>query len=139
MKAKRRVTKMIAALLIMVIGVGFYTPVHAEQIGGVENEILPMYENIVNETVALSISDGTAKCNAYVTCRNSSNITITMTLQKASGSSWNAVKTWSGNDSAVKYFYLSKTRAVTSGKYRVKAVFKVGSETVTKYSSIKTY
>ncbi len=101
-------------------------------------EAAPCYENILNAQVSLTITDNNATCYAKVTSQSTQDMKITLTLQKKSGTSWTTVTSWSTSKSSAKICSLSKTKSVSSGSYRVKAVLKCGSETITKYSSTKT-
>ena len=93
--------------------------------------------------VTLSISNGNAKIHAYVSGNAGvSKIHAKVVLQKYSGGNWSAVKTYE-NTVETSLYSLSKTKAVSKGKYRVKAVFTLykgeKSEKVTKYSKTVTY
>lgn len=90
----------------------------------------------------LSISNGNAEINAFVSGYvGVSKIHAKVVLQKYSGSNWSAVKTYENTVSTSLYSF-SKTKAVSKGKYRVKAVFTIykgeKSEKVTKYSKTVT-
>lgn len=71
-----------------------------------------------------------------------SKIHVKIVLQKHSGNSWKAMKTYDDTVSSPTYS-LSKSKIVSKGKYRVKAVFTiykgVKSEVITKYSSTVSY
>lgn len=93
--------------------------------------------------VTLSISNGNAKIYAYVFGNvGVSKIHAKVVLQKYSGGNWSAVKTYE-NTVETSLYSLSKTKAVSKGKYRVKAVFTIykgkQSEKITKYSKTVTY
>lgn len=109
-----------------------------------ENAYMGNYTAIARNAVirtcsaSLAISNGKATCNgtgsAYASMASSTK--ITMYLQKY-GSSWSNVTSWSTTSSGTAI--LSKTYSVSSGKYRVKVVCSAGGETVTVYSTTKTY
>lgn len=93
--------------------------------------------------VTLSISNGNANIYASVIgYAGVSKIHAKVVLQKYSGSNWSAVKTYE-NTVSTSLYSLSKTKAVSKGKYRVKVVFTLykgeKSEKVTKYSKTATY
>lgn len=93
--------------------------------------------------VKLSISGGKAQIHASVSGYiDVSKIHAKIVLQKYSGNSWMAVKTYEDTVSAPTYS-LSKRKIISKGKYRVKAVFTIykgaKSENVTKYSNIVSY
>lgn len=108
-----------------------------------EQEIQPMYDYTSNCSVTLSITNGTATCLTKLQgySGTTTKIEITMTLQKKTLLWWSKVESWTTTVSGY-YAALSKTASVGSGKYRVKAEFKVysgsNSETITEYSVEKS-
>ncbi len=124
---------MMAALLLMSLSVEASNKVQSEQPGiGVASI------NTDLTRASLSISSGKATCSAKISSKTSNTLKITMTLQQYTSGTWNKVQSWSGSKTGTLYS-LSKTRSVVRGKYRVKAVMKSGSESITKYSSTVTY
>lgn len=67
------------------------------------------------------------------------SISVTMTLQRQSGTRWSDVTSWfdstTGYDLVLSKSYVAGTR----GNYRVRAVYTVNGETITTYSSTVTY
>ena len=92
----------------------------------------------------LSITNGTANIKASVIgiAGTTTKIHAKVILQKYSNGSWREVKAYEETVSAVSY-YLSKSKSVSKGKYRVKGVFTVykgaKSEKTTKYSGTVSY
>lgn len=86
----------------------------------------------------LGISRGKATCVARSKCKNSKTMKITMSLQKYSSGKWKSVRSWSGSKTGISYVF-NKTAKVSNGSYRVKAVIKIGNDTITKYSTIVKY
>lgn len=88
------------------------------------------YAVIRSKSASISISGTTASCFAKLTAQSSAALSIKMTLQKKSGSTWSNVQSWSASKSGTS-LTLSKTKAVTSGgTYRLKVTFTAGSESV---------
>lgn len=114
-----------------------------EIIDGNESEIQPLYDYTNRYSETLSISNGTASCNATLTgiSGTATKVVIKMTLQKKTLLWWSEVETWSATYNTY-YGSLSKSAAVKSGTYRIKAVYTVysgsNSESITDYSSQKT-
>lgn len=91
----------------------------------------------------LSLSSGKAEIYAKISGYISvSKIHAKVVLQRYTSGSWRTVKTYEDTVSASSYS-MSKSKAVSKGKYRVKAVFTLykgaKSEKVIKYSSTVTY
>ncbi len=114
-------------------------------VAAISNEyttIQPLYDYTASHVTNLTISGGTASCKASLTgySGTTSKIEITMTLQKKTLLWWSNVESWTGTYNTY-YGSLTKSKAVDSGTYRVKAVYKVysgsKSETITGYSAEK--
>ena len=94
-------------------------------------------------TAYLGISGGIASCGGQVSAINhGSSCSVTARLQKKqTDNTWKTIKTWSS--SGANHASASGTHTVSSGSYRVKATATITyngeSETVTKYTGIKTY
>ena len=100
----------------------------------------PLYVYIVRNSCELTISNNRASCVASVTGVSSiSYVYIYMELQKynTSSKSWVKYDSWQSvaNDFHLK---LTKTRTITSGKYRLKADLVANTEKITVYSAVKT-
>lgn len=88
------------------------------------------YTVIRSKSASVSVSGTTASCYAKLTSQSSATLTIKMTLQKKSGSTWSNVQSWTASKTGTS-LTMSKTKSVTSGgTYRLKVVFTAGSETV---------
>ena len=93
----------------------------------------------------LSISNKKANCSGRITAFDSSaSVSITITLQKKSGTSWLYVDSWSASGtSGALGLSASGTKSIPNGTYRVKTSGTVSvngsSESVTAYSAEKTY
>lgn len=112
--------------------------VNAKTVDDQNQEISIQNVNLESVIPSLSISSGTANCKGTVRSKNGVKCNATITLQKKSNGSWVNVKTWtnSGTGSCT----VKGSNAVTKGiSYRVKAIGKCGTESITKYSSTKSY
>ncbi len=100
-----------------------------------ENEIMPLYNYIVDTDCSIDINGTGAVMTASVSA-NADRCQIKMTLQIQNGSSWDDVTSWTATESA-NGMDMRKTYTVDSDEsYRVKVTFKVwngsSTETVTK-------
>ena len=143
--------KLLALFLsvIMLCSLSMVTSAETLANGGIEKpefeeqEIQPFYNYTNDHSTSLSISSGKATCFSELLGNSSkaTKIEITMTLQKKTLLWWSKVESWTTTVSGY-YAALSKTASVGSGKYRVKAKFKVyggsNSETITEYSVEKS-
>lgn len=111
-----------------------------EKMSGTETR----YQYIERISVGLSITNGTAKVTTEVKDidGDTTSLSCTATLQRKMGDSWKKVRSWSKSTQS-NTLYLSKSKNVSKGKYRVKSVVKAyrrnDHETVTKYSGTVTY
>lgn len=131
-----KIRKQFAAVLltmIIVLTTGYH--VSAESIEDNTDVVSPLYENAKDGNAALNISDSTASCQTYIKAYRKTNLSITMYLQKKSGTTWTNVKTWEKTAKDVANLSLAKNYTVSKGTYRVRAIMKAGSETVTKTSA----
>ena len=79
----------------------------------------------------------TAKAN--VSAKKKASISITMTLQRQSGTSWSDVTSWFDSTTGAGLDLTKSYVAGTRGNYRVRAVYTVNGETITTYSSTVAY
>ena len=106
--------------------------------------IQPLHNYTQDYDETISITNGIATCKATLTgiSGTTTKVVIKMTLQKKTLLWWSEVETWS-TTSNTYYGTLTKTAAVKSGTYRVKAVYTVysgsNSESITDYSAQKSY
>ena len=100
-----------------------------------------LYSNSISTT--LVINNGSAQIRGRVSgiAGTTTKIKAKVTLQKYSGGQWTAVKTYEKTVTTTNCI-VSETKAVSSGKYRVKGVYTVykgaKSEKTTQYSSTVT-
>lgn len=146
---KQRTRAIILALVLtLATALTCVTPVYAASVGqktGSGMIITPKYTYAHSVTTELSITGTTA--SVYVGLKGNSmikSISVTYSLQKKSGTSWQSVKSWTASKSAA-YIDCSNTYSpLTKGaQYRVYATFKVTgtdgkTETITDYTSTYT-
>lgn len=148
MKAmKKRGVCMILAGVMLVAGTSKTSKATAWE-GRNENtkngsEVSPCAAYATKCNVKLSISGGKAQIHASVSGHmDVSKVHAKIVLQNYSDNSWKAIKTYEDSISAPTYS-LNKSKVVSKGKYRVKAVFTLCKgaklENVTKYSSVVSY
>lgn len=94
---------------------------------------------VSSAVVTINGSKSSTDCTTFVQgLSGTTKIQITMSLQKNNKGAWSNVCTWSGTRSGASYV-LGKSKAVSSGTYRVKSVIKVtgkaGTTSLTRYST----
>lgn len=101
--------------------------------------ISPLLSTINSTTAFLTLSNKQATATTKVITKKTCDITITMKLQKKSGSSWTTIKTWKETKKNTALFSLVKTYTVSSGTYRVYSSVTAGNESNTAISDVKTH
>lgn len=76
--------------------------------------------------------------NPVILYKKHSYISVKATLMRSTSSGWVEVDSYSSSDSG-SVLASRSFRLVTRGTYRVKAVFSCSGETLTTYSSARTY
>ena len=106
-------------VMVMMISVQVPTAIRAEELDRPEDEIIiESYETVRRATCYLSISSGTATASAEVNGKNgTSNISITVHLEKLVNGSWQPYCSW--NHSGGTDVTSTDSVNVTSGAYRV--------------------
>lgn len=132
---KKKLLVMVVMLCVLVTGI----PVCASAENIEDEESYLRYVNISDASAVLTLSGNTATCTTILSSKSAKSLSITMKLQKYTGGSWENVATWTASDSSGTILTLKKSKSISTGKYRVKSTCKCGSESITKYSSTKTY
>ena len=102
----------------------------------VNDEPVFRYKVISNLTSSIHISGITATCSATLSAMYSTNLSITMELQKLSSGSYSTIKTWSKTDPNTTSIIIEGTRLINVlSTYRLKTTFTAGNETVVVYSN----
>lgn len=104
-----------------------------------DGELSLQYVKTQRITATLTLQNGVANCKGKLCPRDGQDCSITVTLYKKNGSSWNLVQSWSVNASGGAYAIVSKTCSVEPGTYKVVSVGLVDGEETTKESPVKTY
>lgn len=108
---------------------------------GEVDESNPLFMYISDISPRLTISSGNAACSGKIYANNdNSNITMTVTLYKKSGSAWVRVTGWSDSVTGSDYLSISRNYSVNAGTYKVVVtgtvtVPEVGSENATASSA----
>lgn len=105
-------------LLISSIGVTSADGIYTE-----ESIFLDRYIGLYRAYATLSIASGTASCTGVAKAKTSNySLSLILSLQKKSGTSWNTIISWSGTGSGISGIVLNKTKSgLSSGTYRCKA------------------
>lgn len=124
---------MVVLLLLGVSSTGFALSPASENFFvrvGENNEgsfiITPFYSHTSAISASLTFSNGKANCSGSVTPSGMESSTITVTLYKKSGSSWNYVSSWSGSATNGKTASAGGSTSVSSGTYKVVAAGNIG-------------
>lgn len=134
-------------LVLVLVVLGMIGIQNAGQAAIPEEEISPFYLYTFKVDASLNIDEnGSATCKGSIRVRsNDSSVSITVQLQKKTGSTWMPVKSWYGSSDGGKYLMsLNNNHAVSSGTYRVYVDGIVtdidgNSEAVSAVSGEKTY
>lgn len=97
------------------------------------------YANIMSYYTNMIRNGSTFTAKANVSAKKKASISITMTLQRQSGTSWSDVTSWFDSTTGAGLDLTKSYVAGTRGNYRVRAVYTVNGETITTYSSTVTY
>lgn len=89
--------------------------------------ILLKYAYTSSVKASLSFNGNTAYCKGSVTPSGSYSASLTVTLYKKSGSSWNYIASWSGSSTGGSQATASGSASVTSGTYKVVTRGNIGS------------
>lgn len=129
-------------VMLLVAPMTTFADTGSEPIG--RGEIVLNYTNASKATARLRIDSGVANMTVRVVgiYGKTTKISATASLQKYSAGSWRTVETWSKSTASIN-LTLSKTKAVSKGKYRVHAVIKAykngKAETITVNSNTASY
>jgi len=103
-------------------------------------EPIGRYTEISTIGAGLLISGGVAYSDGQVTPKNSGvNSTITVRLQKWTGSGWETKGTWYGSGSTKAGASAKGSKSIDPGTYRTWVTGTCGSETAQKYSAERNY
>ena len=126
--------KLVAVALCFVLFLGTSVNTYASE----ETNVVPRYTYIYDYAMSLSINNGNAHINAYLTSKDSSlDCYIKCNLEKLTGSYWVQMKSFetTGRSSAG----LVANHSIDRGTYRVMGTFRINNEIQTAYTGNKTY
>lgn len=118
---KKRLICWLVLLLMVMAPVGAL----AESVGVLR------YEKTESIKANLTISGNTAKCVGMLYPLKGKNCSLTLTLYQMKNSKWVAIESWSIGTTGGKKAELEKTKTVSFGTYKLKAVGTVEDETST--------
>lgn len=133
MKKRIRQYTLLICLVLVTLGNTFYV----EAAVGTD-VIQPYYTYILSAANELEITGDQALMDTQIAAKKSSNLSITMKLQKKSGTTWTTVNTWSTSKEGVYSLSLSKTYTISSGTYRLYSTVSAGDETKVLISNSQT-
>ena len=125
-------------LLVCLLAISVCNPIYTEAATS-SDMITPYYVNIQNAEAFLTLNGSQAIAETKIYTKKKLDISITMKLQKKSGSSWTTVKTWTESKKDSVILNVNKTYTISSGTYRIYSTVSAGTETITLISSTKTY
>lgn len=126
---------LVFAIILSVLCFGF-SAFASEPGDANDDEIIYRYKVISSHTSGVHISGITAICTAGLSAMYSTNLSITMELQKLSSGSYSTIKTWSKTDPNTTSIIIEGTRLINLlSTYRLKTTFTAGNETVVVYSN----
>lgn len=119
--------KCFAIVLTILLLLASVSTTSADGIDVEENIILDRYIWLFKAYATLSITNGTANCTGVAKAKSSNySLSLTLSLQKKSGTSWNYVASWIGTGSGINGVVLNRTKSgLTSGTYRCVAYVQV--------------
>lgn len=137
---KKKILGIVCAFCLCICMTGGSTVVYGAGVDSCVDRIAEgRYANISLYYTDLTRSGSTFTARAQVYAKVKASISVTMTLQRQSGTRWSDVTSWfdstTGYDLVLSKSYVAGTR----GNYRVRAVYTVNGETITTYSSTVTY
>ena len=98
-----------------------------------DNEVAPLYVNILSHRESIEISGIKAKCTAKLKSQNSVPLKIKMELQKEKSKSYETVETWTSSKTGT-LLAMSESRNINVlCNYRLKVTFTAGKETEVVY------
>jgi hypothetical protein len=119
--------KLVSIVFSVILIFSVIAPAYAEDLETpVEDPIIEEYQGIRYITADISISGSSATCYGVVDGRSSYSYSMTVYLQKLSGSNWNSIASWSATGSGNLGVSLTKAKnGLTSGTYRCKVYVSV--------------
>ena len=98
-----------------------------------DNEVAPLYVNILSHRESIEISGIKAKCTAKLKSQNSVPLKIKMELQKEKSKTYETVETWTSSKTGTLLSVSESRNINVLCKYRLKVTFTAGKETEVVY------
>ena len=137
---KKKILGIFCALCLCICMTGSCITVYGAGVDGCVDRIVEArYANIAACSTGLKLNGSTFAARAVVNAKVKASISITMTLQRQSGTRWSDVTSWFDSTTGYNLDLTKNYVAGTRGNYRVRAVYTVNGETITTYSSTVTY
>lgn len=137
---KKKILGIFCTLCFSICMAGGNTVVYGASVDSCVDRIAEgRYANISMYYTDLTRSGSTFTARAQVYAKVKASISITMTLQRQSGTSWSDVTSWYGSTTGYNLDLTKNYVAGTRGNYRVRAVYTVNGETITTYSNVVAY
>lgn len=137
---KKKILGIICTFCLCICMTGGSTAVYGESVDSCVDKIAEArYANIASYSTGLKLNGSTFAARAEVNAKVKASISITMTLQRQSGTRWSDVTSWFDSTTGGGLILSKNYVAGTRGNYRVRAVYTVNGETITTYSSTVTY
>ena len=137
---KKKILGIFCALCLCICMTGSSIAVYGAGVDGCVDRIAEArYANIAAYSTGLKLNGSTFAARAVVNAKVKASISITMTLQRQSGTRWSDVTSWFDSTTGYNLDLTTNYVAGTRGNYRVRAVYTVTGETITTYSSTVTY
>ncbi len=120
-------------VVISAMSIGF--SVSANEAGNTnDDEIIYRYQVISSNTSGLHISGITANCMGALSAKYSTNLSITLELQKLNSGTYSTIKTWTTSKTGTSLELEGSRLINVLSTYRLKTTFTAGNETVVVYS-----
>lgn len=121
-------------IVLCVLSIGFTA--YANPNSSSDDDIILRYQVIGDLAAGIHISGINAHCSADMSAKYSTNLSITMELQKLSSGTYSTIKTWSKTNPNITSIGIEGTRLINVlSTYRLKTTFTAGNETVVVYSN----
>lgn len=98
-----------------------------------DNNVEPLYVNILSHVEKIEISGTKAECNAKLLANKSVPLKIKMELQKEKSKGYETVETWTSSKTGTTLFVSESRNINVLCNYRLKVTYTAGSETEVVY------
>ena len=124
---------LLLVIVISTISIGFSSYAN-EPITKNDEETIYRYQVISSNTSGIYINGITAICTAGLSAKYSTNLSITMELQKLNSGTYSTIKTWSDSKTGTSIDIEGSRLVNILNSYRLKTTFTAGNETVVVYT-----